>query len=229
MKVSIVMPAYNVAGTVKQTFDALPKDAVDDVFLVDDGSSDATAAEGERIPGLIVLRHPKNRGYGAVQKTGYAEALKRGADIVVMVHADFQYDPTKVPQMIEPLRKGECDMVLGSRFMEESPRTSGMPLWRFIGNRFLTTLQNMALGTHLSECHSGYRAYSRKLLENVPYMNFSDNFAFDAQMIAAVARRGYTIGEVPVPVRYVSENSSISFKASVRYGLATLKTLFRKY
>ncbi|SRR3989339_699639 len=225
-KVIAVLPAFNAAATVRRTCDAIPKDAVHEMILVDDASSDETVAFATAIPGLHVIVHPKNHGYGGNQKTCYDEALRRSADIVVMIHPDFQYDPSRVPQMIAPLRGGTADMVIGSRFLDGDPRQEGMDWWRYCGNRLLTGLQNAVLGTSLSECHSGYRAYTRALLETVPYRRFSDDFSFDSQMIAAVARRRMRIAEVAIPVRYASDSSSISFCKSIHYGLATLKTLF---
>ena len=225
MKTIVVLPAFNAADTLERTWEAIPKHLVDEVILVDDASTDGTLAVAAGLPGLHVVRHPRNRGYGGNQKTCYDEALERGAAIVVMLHPDFQYDPANISGMIGPIRDGECDMVIGSRFMTEDPRKNGMHWWRYYGNRLLTFLQNLALGTHLSECHSGYRAYSRTLLENVPYHAFSDRFAFDSQMIASVARKGFRIGEEPISARYFPDSSSITFGSSVRYGLSTLLTL----
>ena len=226
MKVVLVLPSFNAARTLRRTWEAIPKDCADEIILVDDASTDETVAIAEGITGLHVIRHPENRGYGANQKTCYTEALKRGADIVVMLHPDFQYDPSRVPHMIEPIASGNADMVIGSRFLQSDPRTGGMVWWRYYGNRFLTTLQNGILKTRLSECHSGYRAYSRVLLQSVPYHTFSDRFAFDSQMISATARRKFSIAEVAIPARYLSDSSSISFAQSVRYGASTLLTLF---
>lgn len=225
LKVIAVLPAFNAAATVRQTYDAIPKGTVDEVILVDDASRDRTVEVASAIPGLHVIVHPRNRGYGGNQKTCYDEALRRGAGIVVMIHPDFQYDPTKVPQMTAPLHAGTADMVMGSRFLAGNPRREGMAWWRYYGNRLLTGLQNAVLRTRLSECHSGYRAYSRSLLLSIPYSGFSDDFSFDSQMIAAVARRRMRIAEVPIPVRYAFDSSSISFGKSLRYGVATLKTL----
>lgn len=225
MRVIAVLPAYNAAATVEKTCAAIPAGSVSDVILVDDCSSDDTVKVAQGIPGLTVIRHPRNRGYGGNQKTCYTTALERGADIVIMIHPDFQYDPSRVPNMIAPLVAGKADMVLGSRFLEGDPRKGGMVWWRFFANRFLTVVQNLFLHTNLSECHSGYRAYTAELLRRVPFQSFSDDFVFDSQMIAAVARRGLRIGEVAIPVRYLSDSSSISFRRSVRYGLATLGTL----
>lgn len=225
MRVIAVLPAYNAAATVEKTCAAIPPGSVSDVVLVDDCSKDDTVRVARAIPGLTVICHPKNRGYGGNQKTCYATALERGADIVIMIHPDFQYDPSRVPHIIAPLLQGDADMVLGSRFLQGSPRKQGMVWWRYLANRFLTTVQNALLGTHLSECHSGYRAYTADLLRRVPFQSFSNDFVFDSQMIAAVARRGLRIAEVAIPVRYLSDSSSISFRRSVRYGIATLATL----
>lgn len=225
MRVIAVLPAYNAAGTVEKTCAAIPPGSVSDIILVDDCSRDDTVKVANAIPGVTVITHPQNRGYGGNQKTCYATALERGADVVIMIHPDFQYDPSRVPEMTAPLLAGKADMVLGSRFLEGDPRKSGMVWWRFWANRFLTKFQNLMLGTHLSECHSGYRAYTADLLRQVPFQKFSDDFVFDSQMIAAVARRKLRIGEVAIPVRYLSDSSSISFSRSVRYGLSTLLTL----
>ncbi len=225
MRVIAVLPAYNAAETVEKTCAAIPPGSVSDIILVDDCSRDATVEVASRIPGVTVIRHAENRGYGGNQKTCYKTALERGADAVIMIHPDFQYDPSRVPQMIAPLAQGRADMVLGSRFLEGDPRKSGMVWWRFYANRMLTALQNLMLGVKLSECHSGYRAYTADLLRTVPFERFSDDFVFDSQMIAAVARRKLRIAEVAIPVRYLSDSSSISFTRSVRYGIATLLTL----
>lgn len=226
MKVTAVLPAFNAEKTLPKTYAAIPRQHVQEVILVDDASTDATVSVAHKLSDLIVVLHTRNRGYGGNQKTCYAEALRRGADVVIMIHPDFQYDPAYVPQMIAPVLKGDADMVLGSRFINADPRSSGMPAWRYFGNRFLTTAQNAVLGTALSEGHSGYRAYSRRLLSAIPWQQFSDDFVFDSQMLAAVARLSLRIQEVAIPTRYTSESSSISFPAAVRYGLATLRALW---
>lgn len=225
MKVTAVLPAYNAEKTIAKTYEAIPKSHVQEIILVDDASTDKTIQEAKKISDLIVIIHEKNRGYGGNQKTCYTEALKRGADIIIMIHPDFQYDPSYVPKMIEPIVDKRADMVMGSRFLHQDPRKFNMPPWRYWGNRLLTTLQNWRLGTRLSEGHSGYRAYTRTLLEHIPFHEFSDNFVFDSQMLVAVASKGYRIGEVQIPTKYAQDSSSISFAASVRYGLATLKSL----
>lgn len=225
MKVAAVLPAFNAEKTLRKTYDAIPKEHVHEMILVDDASTDSTVARAQTIADLVVVVHQKNRGYGGNQKTCYDEALRRGADVIVMIHPDFQYDPSYVPQIIEPIVARQADFVMGSRFLLDNPMKGGMVWWRYLGNRFLTTIQNLTLGTHLSECHSGYRAYSRRLLEQIPYHAFSDNFVFDSEMIREVAHRKFRIAEVPIPTRYTKESSSASFPASVRYGLETLRSL----
>lgn len=226
MKITAVLPAFNSEKTLRKTYDAIPKNVISEVILVNNASSDNTRAIAEKIPGLLVINHERNRGYGGSQKTCYREAIERGADIVIMIHSDFQYDPAYIPQMVQPIIDSRYDMVMGSRFLREDPRSSGMNWWRYWGNRLLSTLQARMLGVRLSEFHSGYRAYNRKLLTEVPYQKFSDDFVFDSQMIAAVARRGLRIGEVPIPTNYHNDCSSLSFWGGVKFGLATLKTLF---
>lgn len=227
MKITAVLPAFNAAKTIQKTYDAIPKDVVNEIILVDDASTDDTVARAEQINNLIVIVHDKNRGYGGNQKTCYDEAIHRGADIVIMIHPDFQYDPIHVPDMVRPIINDQADFVMGSRFLQGNPRNGGMIWWRYWGNRLLTSLQNLILNTTLSEGHSGYRAYNRKLLQSIPYQTFSDNFVFDSQMLAAAARRRMRITEVAIPTKYTNESSSISFPASVRYGLSTLLTLIK--
>ena len=225
MKVTAVLPAFNAEKTLRKTYEAIPKNHVHEIILVDDASTDHTVEQAEKINDLIVVLHEKNKGYGGNQKTCYREALRRGADIVIMIHPDFQYDPQYVPQMIAPVLSGKADMVLGSRFLHNDPRASGMVWWRYWGNRFLTTMQNKVLHLHLSEGHSGYRTYSRRCLTTISWQGFSNAFVFDAQMIKAVAKKGLPIVEVEVPTSYTSESSSISLLSSIRYGLQTLASL----
>lgn len=229
MKVIAVLPAFNAEKTLRKTYDAIPRHFVQEVILVDDASTDATVSVAKQLSDLIIVLHGQNRGYGGNQKTCYAEALKRRADVIIMIHPDFQYDPAYVPHMIAPVMAGYADMVLGSRFLTNDPRQSGMPSWRYWGNRFLTTMQNITLGTKLSEGHSGYRAYSRHLLLTIPWHSFSDDFVFDSQMLSAAARLHLRLTEVAIPTRYTSESSSINFPAAVRYGLATLHALVQKF
>ena len=225
MKVTAVLPAFNAERTLRRTYEAIPKEVVNEIILVDDASVDQTVARAREISELIVIVHERNRGYGGNQKTCYTEALRRGADVVVMIHPDFQYDPARAPELVQPIIRGEADVVIGSRFLSGHPVRDGMDWWRYVGNRFLTTVQNVVLRAHLSECHSGYRAYHRRVLEAIPFQTFSDSFVFDSEMIAAIAAAKLRVQEVPIPTRYTSDSSSISFWAAVRYGFATLGTL----
>ena len=225
MKVIAVMPAFNSERTLQKTFDAIPMDCVHEVILVNNNSTDRTRQIAEGIPGLIVINHERNRGYGASQQTGYRAALDRGADVVVMIHSDFHYNPKHAPEIAAPLSAGEADMVLGSRFLTGDPRKAGMHWWRYLGNKFLSALQTLVFGLRLSEFHTGYRAYNRALLEGVPFERFSNDFAFDSQIIAHAVRRGFRIKEIPIPTSYHDERSSLSFIGSVKFGLQTLLTL----
>ena len=225
-KVVVVMPAYNAGRTLRMTYEELPKDSVNLVILVDDGSTDQTL-EVARGLNLEIFVHDRNYGYGANQKTCYTEALKAGADIVVMVHPDYQYDPTLLPQIIEPIVKGEADLVLGSRLMGGSAIRQGMPWWKYLGNRALSRLENLVFGLSLSEFHTGYRAFRREVLETVNYAMNSDGFVFDQQIIAQVVAARFRIAEIAVPVRYFPEASSASFVDSVVYGLRILLLLAR--
>ena len=225
-KVVVVMPAYNAGRTLRMTYEELPKDSVNLVILVDDGSTDETL-EVARGLNLEIFVHNRNYGYGANQKTCYTEALKAGADIVVMVHPDYQYDPTLLPQIIEPIVKGEADLVLGSRLMGGSAVRQGMPWWKYLGNRALSRLENLVFGLSLSEFHTGYRAFRREVLETVNYAMNSDGFVFDQQIIAQMVAARFRIAEIAVPVRYFPEASSASFVDSVIYGLRILLLLAR--
>jgi glycosyltransferase involved in cell wall biosynthesis len=201
-------------------------DVVDEVILVDDVSDDETVDIAERL-GLKVVVHVQNRGYGGNQKTCYLEALRNGADVVVMVHPDNQYDSTLVPQMIQPILDGNADIVLGSRLLSGTALSGGMPWWKFIANRFLTVVENAAFGLHLSEYHTGFRAYGRRLLETVPFLLNSDDFVFDQEIMAQAVCFGFRVGEIPVPTRYFAEASSVNFERSVQYGIAVLKLILR--
>jgi glycosyltransferase involved in cell wall biosynthesis len=196
------------------------------VILVDDGSRDDTLRIAKELD-LEVFVHARNYGYGGNQKTCYTEALKADADIVVMLHPDYQYDPTLLPKIVAPIKAGNADVVLGSRLMRGDVVRQGMPWWKFLGNRFLTTIQNRVLGQSLAEYHTGYRAFSRRVLENVPFLLNSDNFVFDQEMLVQAIHLGFRIEEVPVPTRYFAEASSTSFYASVVYGLSILGLLLR--
>jgi glycosyltransferase involved in cell wall biosynthesis len=222
----VVMPAYNAAKTLERTYADIPADVVDHVILVDDVSKDETVEIARRI-GLEVHVHDQNKGYGGNQKTCYDAALAAGADVVVMLHPDYQYDATRIPQLIAPILEGTHDLMLGSRFLGD-PLAGGMPKWKYVSNRALTLTENVAFGLRLSEYHTGLRAYSRRLLEAIPYHLNSDDFVFDQELIAqVVAVGGLRIGEIAVPTRYFEEASSVGFKRSVVYGLSTLRVVLR--
>ncbi|HUZ78072.1 MAG TPA: glycosyltransferase family 2 protein [Chloroflexota bacterium] len=223
-KVVVVMPAFNAARTLRQTFDAIPPGTADEIILTDDASSDATVAVAEDL-GLRVICHTRNRGYGANQKTCYDAALAAGADIVVMLHPDHQYDPRAIPDLIRPLVDRRADAVFGSRMLGGRFLQGGMPLWKFYANVALTAAANMTLRTYLTEFHSGFRAYSRGYLEAVPYERNSDSFVFDTEIIVQGLHKGLRIFEVPIATRYFAEASQIAFRPSVRYGLQILLTL----
>jgi glycosyltransferase involved in cell wall biosynthesis len=214
------MPAYNAAPTLQRTYRDIPHDIVDHIILVDDVSQDDTVQIAKGL-GLDVVVHRQNRGYGGNQKTCYDRALEIGADIVVMLHPDYQYDATRIPALIEPILSGRADLTLGSRFLGD-PLAGGMPRWKYLSNRFLTRVENLAFGLRLSEYHTGFRAYSRRLIESVPYHDNSDDFVFDQQLIAQAVRGGFRIEEIAVPTRYFQEASSVGFRRSVVYGLSTL-------
>lgn len=223
-RVVVVMPAYNAARTLERTYNDLPKEVVDKVILVDDVSEDETVEVARRL-GLEVVVHVQNKGYGGNQKTCYLEALADGADVILMLHPDYQYDSRLVPQMIAPIIEDRADMVLGSRLLGGGALAGGMPLYKYLSNRFLTTVENAAFRTRLSECHTGFRAYSRKLLETIPFLLNSDNFVFDTEVIAQSVAFGFRIDEIAVPTRYFPEASSVNFFASTIYGLSTLNVV----
>jgi glycosyltransferase involved in cell wall biosynthesis len=225
--VVIVMPAYNAAKTLERTYADIPHDIVGRIILVDDVSRDETPEMARQL-GLDVIVHQQNLGYGGNQKTCYDAALAAGADVVVMLHPDYQYDATRIPDLIAPILAGQRDLMLGSRFLGD-PLAGGMPKWKYVSNRFLTGVENLAFGLHLSEYHTGLRAYSRGLLETIPYRLNSNDFVFDQELIAQVVAAGMRtrIGEVAVPTRYFDEASSVGFKRSVVYGLSTLRVVGR--
>jgi len=225
-RVVVVMPAYNAAKTLPMTYADLPRELVDLVILVDDGSSDETVRVALEL-GLTLFTHNRNYGYGANQKTCYREALKAGAEIVVMVHPDYQYDPTLLPEIIRPIQEGRAGIVLGSRLLGTSPMKQGMPWWKYYSNRFLTRLENLVFGLKLSEYHTGYRAFHREVLESLNLAMNSDSFIFDQEILAQAVDLGVQITEVPVPTRYFPLASSASFPQSVVYGLRILWLLFR--
>ncbi len=226
-KVIIVMPAYNAAATLEKTVKDIPEDFADEIILVDDASEDGTVMIGKGL-GLTVIEHTKNIGYGANQKTCYDEALKRGADIVVMIHPDYQYDSSLAPLFIVLIEKDICDIVLGSRVRSRRECLhSGMPLYKYLSNRFLTLLENLFTGQNLSEWHTGYRAYSRRVLEKIPYSKNSNHFVFDSQFLMQAVYFGFKIGDLPVQCRYTKEASSVNFGHSIIYGVGTIKTLLQ--
>ena len=221
-KVVVVMPALNAARTLARTVSGIPRDWVDEVIVVDDNSSDETI-ELARELGLHVIWHPHNVGYGGNQKTCYLEALQRDADAVVMLHPDGQYEPTLIPKLVAPILAGEADLVLGSRFAERGmARAGGMPLYKYLANRVLTTIENQLIGMRLTEAHTGYRAYSRRLLLTIPFLRNSIDFAFDSEVLFQAAHFGMRIVEVPAKSRYFADASSISPKAATSYVLKTL-------
>ena len=224
-RVVVVMPAYNSARTLKRTYDeVMAQGIVDLVIVVDDASRDETVAIARTLPNTQVEIHPRNRGYGANQKTAYALALAAGADIVIMVHPDYQYTPKLIPALACLIGNGLYSCVLGSRILGGHARKGGMPWWRYVANRFLTLTENVLLGSKLSEFHSGYRAFSRELLLALPLERNSDDFVFDNQILAQILWYGYTIGEISCPTSYFAEASSINFARSVRYGFGCLQT-----
>jgi glycosyltransferase involved in cell wall biosynthesis len=221
-KVIVVMPALNAAATLRQTVGSIPRDWVDEVILVDDHSTDETVEIARRLP-LRVVWHPHTAGYGANQKTCYVEALQRGADAVVMLHPDGQYEPGLIPSMVEPILAGRADLVLGSRFAEPGMAlANGMPRWKYVANRVLTIAENRIMGTQLSEAHTGYRAYSRRLLLTVPFLRNATDFSFDTELILQASYFNLRIQEVPAVCRYFEDASSVGFRSGVVYGLKTL-------
>jgi len=222
-KVTVVLPAYNAAQTLKQTFDEIPHDIVDDIILTDDASKDDTVAMARSL-GIPTIRHDRNRGYGSNQKTCYTAALARGADIVVMLHPDYQYTPKLVTAMASMIASEEFDVVLGSRILGRGALAGGMPIYKYVSNRFLTLFENIMIGQKLSEYHTGYRAWSRAVLEKLPLRNNSDDFVFDNQMLVQAVYFGFRVGEVSCPTKYFPEASSINFRRSVVYGIGVLRT-----
>ena len=226
-KVVIVMPAYNAAATIERTVNDIPEGFADEVILVDDASMDATVPIAKQL-GLTVIVHDRNTGYGANQKTCYDEALKRNADIIIMIHPDYQYDSRLAPLFAELIEKGICDIVLGSRVRTRNEcLASGMPFYKYLANRALTIAENIVTGQNLSEWHTGYRAYARKVLETIPYHNNSNDFVFDSQFLFQSVYFGFKIGDLPVPCRYINEASSINLNRSITYGVRTVMTLLQ--
>jgi glycosyltransferase involved in cell wall biosynthesis len=222
-RVCVVMPAYNAEKTLRRTAAEIDRAVADDIILVDDHSKDETVSVAREL-GLHVVVHEKNRGYGGNQKTCYTEALLRGADIVVMIHPDYQYSPRLMPAMAGMIASGHFDAVLGSRVLGVGALAGGMPIWKYVANRILTAIENLLLGYKLAEYHTGYRAFSRRLLETLPLEENSDDFVFDNQILAQAIWFGFQIGEISCPARYFPEASSIDFRRSVKYGLGVLGT-----
>jgi len=217
------MPAYNAARTLSATYHEVPHEIVDDVIVVDDKSNDQTVEIAKKL-GILTIEHDRNKGYGGNQKTCYKTALERGADIVIMLHPDYQYTPRLITAMASLISEDLFDCVLGSRILGVGARKGGMPLYKFLSNRALTLVQNILLGYKLSEYHTGYRAFRREILENLPLQNNSDDFLFDNQMLAQIIYAGYSIGEISCPTLYNADSSSINFSRSLVYGLGVLKT-----
>jgi glycosyltransferase involved in cell wall biosynthesis len=223
--VLVVMPAYNAARTVCETWEAIPADAVDEILLVDDGSSDDTIEVARQLS-INTISLPHNVGYGGNQKVCYLEALRVGADVVVMLHPDGQYDPVLLPQLVAPIADKEADLVLGSRMLDPGgARAGGMPLYRFVANKALTKIENAALARNFSELHTGYRAYSRQFLETIPFLRNSNNFVFDTQVIAQAIAFDQRVVEVPIHTRYHADASSTSMRANIVYGFSTLAVM----
>lgn len=228
-KVIVVMPAYNAANTLERCYNDIPHDFVDEVIVVDDQSPDNTCEVARSLP-VTLIEHEKNTGYGGNQKTCYKAALERGADYVIMIHADYQYDARTIPTAVGILKLGICDVLLGNRIRtRKEALAGGMPIEKYFANRGLTIIENLLSGQNLGEWHSGFRAYSRKVLEELPFERNSDDFVFDSQFLVQSVEHGFKLGDIPVPVRYFDEASSINFKRSAIYATLTLRTFFQWY
>ena len=226
-KIIVTMPAYNAESTLEKTYREIPRDVVDEVILVDDASKDRTLEIANKLGVDVVIAHEKNLGYGGNQKTCYTEALRRGADIIIMLHPDYQYTPELVEPLAWLIAHETYDFAFGSRILGSSTLSGGMPLYKFIANRSLTLLENLVLWQHVSEYHSGYRAFSRKVLEAIPFTNNSDDFVFDNEILAQIFYAGFCVGEISCPTKYFPEASSISFKNSMRYGMGVIRTMLK--
>jgi glycosyltransferase involved in cell wall biosynthesis len=222
-KLIVVLPAYNAAQTLESTYAEIPMDIVDEVVLVDDASVDNTTELGKMLGINHIIRHEKNRGYGGNQKTCYLKALELNADIVIMLHPDYQYTPKLIPAMASMIASNQYDMVLGSRILGKGALKGGMPLYKYVANRFLTLVQNILISEKLSEYHTGYRAYNKEILQTVSFENNSEDFVFDNEFISQTVFAGFRIGEVSCPTKYFEEASSINFSRSVKYGLGVLR------
>jgi len=225
-RIVVVLPAYNAEKTLEQTYWEIPQEIVDDVLMVDDGSSDSTVSLAQTL-GIATIAHDRNYGYGRNQKTCYEEALKRSADIIVMVHPDYQYTPKLITAMASMIAFDVYDVVLGSRIIGGRAIMGGMPLYKYIANRFLTAFENVLLGSKVSEFHTGYRAFSKEVLETIPLQENSNDFVFDNEMLVQIIYFGYRIGEVSCPTRYFEGASSIGFKKSIRYGVGVVYTTLK--
>ena len=226
-KVIVVMPAYNAAKTVEKTVRDIPEGTVDEVILNDDNSTDDTVRVAKEL-GITVLQHHENKGYGANQKSLYDAALEKGADIIVMVHPDYQYDPRVIPSAVGFLANDICDVIMGSRIRTRKETLEcGMPIYKYLSNRFLTTVENFSMGQNLGDFHSGFRAYTRQVLETVDYHKNSDDFVFDTEFLAQAVYHGFRLGDIPIPTRYFNEASSINFRRSLKYGLQTLGVMLK--
>lgn len=219
-KITIVLPAYNAEKTLVRTYQEIPLEFLKEIILVDDGSQDKTVEVADHL-GLKIIKHNLNLGYGANQKTCYREALKEKADVIVMLHPDYQYDPKKIPDLIKPIIEGEADMVFGSR-ISGGALSGGMPFWKYLANRFLTWFENFILKEELSEYHSGFRAYRADIFNHISYQHNSDNFVFDAQIIIQLKAKNYQIREIPIKARYFADASSVNFRQSFQYGLGII-------
>jgi len=228
IKIVVVLPAFNAEKTLRATYEAMPHDLIDRVILVDDASQDHTADVAREL-GLQTIVHDKNKGYGGNQKTCYRAALGSGADIVVMLHPDYQYEPRLIEAMAAMIASGVYDVVLGSRILAQSSLAGGMPLYKYLSNRFLTLVQNILIGQKLSEYHTGYRAFNRQVLESLPLESNSDDFIFDNQMLSQIIYKRFPIGEITCPTKYFDDASSINFKRSVTYGFGVLSTSFKHF
>lgn len=228
-KLVVVLPAYNAAQTLETTYTEIPHDIVDEIVLVDDASSDKTSELASQLGIRHVIRHEKNRGYGGNQKTCYNKALELNADIVIMLHPDYQYTPKLIPSMADMISSGLYDMVLGSRILGKGALKGGMPVYKYIANRFLTLVQNILIGEKLSEYHTGYRAYATKILKTINYENNSEDFVFDNEFISQTAHAGFKIGEISCPTKYFKEASSINFRRSVKYGMGVLRVSLQHF
>ena len=225
-KICVVMPAYNAEKTLQKTYDEIPKDIVDEIILIDDASKDKTVDVAKKL-GIKTFIHDKNKGYGGNQKTCYQEALKLNADIIVMLHPDYQYTPKLITPMSSMIAEGVFDAVIGSRILGNKAIMGGMPIYKYISNRFLTMTENVIINQKLSEYHTGFRAFSRKILETIPLMENSDDFVFDNQMLCQTLYFGFNVGEISCPAHYFDDASSINFSRSVTYGIGVIKTALK--